>query len=143
MRQRGVEKLLTCALYGPCLSSCNRRVTVKPHRAREGVRVKDGWMEDHLNPSKSPLVVKSHAASDVVSSTGLGKRVVPRLRELVPRGQRESGGGIHATKGPLFCPALYILQILIKSEITIVTNYPHSEEKICRMHVVVIFRTEV
>ena len=29
--------------------------------------------------------------------TGLGKRVVPRLRELAPRGQRESGGGIHAT----------------------------------------------
>ena len=97
MRQRGVEKLLTCALYGPCLSSCNRRVTVKPHRAREGVRVKDGWMEDHLNPSKAPLVVKSHAASDVVSSTGLGKRVVPRLRELVPCSQRESGGRIHAT----------------------------------------------
>ena len=30
-------------------------------------------------------------------STGLGKRVVPRLRELASRGQRESGGGIHAT----------------------------------------------
>ena len=40
--------------------------------------------------------------------TELGKIVVPRLRELVPRGQRESGGGIHATYGPLFCPALYI-----------------------------------
>ena len=31
------------------------------------------------------------------NSTGLGKRVVPRLCELVHRGQRESGGGIHAT----------------------------------------------
>ena len=30
-------------------------------------------------------------------NTGLGKRVVPRLRDLAPRGQRESGGGIHAT----------------------------------------------
>ena len=30
-------------------------------------------------------------------STGVGKRVVPRLRELAPSGQRESGGGIHAT----------------------------------------------
>ena len=30
-------------------------------------------------------------------STGLGKKVVPRLRELAPRGQRESGGEIHAT----------------------------------------------
>ena len=30
-------------------------------------------------------------------STGLGKRKVPRLLELAPRGQRESGGGIHAT----------------------------------------------
>ena len=28
---------------------------------------------------------------------GWGKKVVPRFRELVPRGQRESGGGIHAT----------------------------------------------
>ena len=28
--------------------------------------------------------------------TGLGKRVVPRLRELTPRGQREPGGGIRA-----------------------------------------------
>ena len=30
-------------------------------------------------------------------STGLGKRVVSRLRELAPHGKRESGGGIHAT----------------------------------------------
>ena len=30
-------------------------------------------------------------------STGLGKRVVPRFFELAPRGQRESGSGIHAT----------------------------------------------
>ena len=29
--------------------------------------------------------------------TGMGKRVGPRLRELAPRGQRESGGGNHAT----------------------------------------------
>ena len=28
--------------------------------------------------------------------TVLGKRVAPRLRELAPHGQRESGGGIHA-----------------------------------------------
>ena len=28
---------------------------------------------------------------------GLGKRVVPRLRELASRGQRESGGDIHTT----------------------------------------------
>ena len=30
-------------------------------------------------------------------NTGLGNIVVPRLRELAPGGQRESGGGIHAT----------------------------------------------
>ena len=30
-------------------------------------------------------------------TTGLGIRVVPRLRELASRGQRESGGEIHAT----------------------------------------------
>ena len=29
--------------------------------------------------------------------TGLGKRVGPRLRVLASRGQRQSGGGIHAT----------------------------------------------
>ena len=28
---------------------------------------------------------------------GLDKKVVSRLHELAPRGQRESGGGIHAT----------------------------------------------
>ena len=33
----------------------------------------------------------------VQTCTGLGKRVVPRLRELGPSGQRESGGGIHTT----------------------------------------------
>ena len=33
----------------------------------------------------------------VTVNTGLGKRVVPRLRELTPCGQRESGGRIHAT----------------------------------------------
>ena len=32
-----------------------------------------------------------------VPNTGLGKRVVPRLWELATCGQRESGGGIHAT----------------------------------------------
>ena len=32
---------------------------------------------------------------------GLGKRVGPRLRELAPCGQREPGGGTHATWGPL------------------------------------------
>ena len=40
--------------------------------------------------------------------TGLGKRVVPRLRELAPEGQSESGGGSHATQGQLYCPALYV-----------------------------------
>ena len=29
--------------------------------------------------------------------TGMGKRVVARLHKLATRGQRESGGGIHAT----------------------------------------------
>ena len=31
-----------------------------------------------------------------------------RLRELASRGQREPGGGIHVTQGPLFRPALYL-----------------------------------
>ena len=34
---------------------------------------------------------------EVTTCTGLGKRVVPRVRELSTHGQRESGGGIHAT----------------------------------------------
>ena len=29
--------------------------------------------------------------------TGIGERVVPRLRELAPRGLREPGGRFHAT----------------------------------------------
>ena len=32
-----------------------------------------------------------------VSSTGLGEKVGPRLRDLALRIQREPGGGIHAT----------------------------------------------
>ena len=31
------------------------------------------------------------------ASTGIGYKVVPRLRELAPRDKRESGGGILAT----------------------------------------------
>ena len=38
-----------------------------------------------------------HSVVLKIQHTGLGKRVVPRLRELAPRGERESGGGIHAT----------------------------------------------
>ena len=30
----------------------------------------------------------------------------PRLRELAPCGQREPGGGIHATLGPFYSPSL-------------------------------------
>ena len=37
-------------------------------------------------------------------STGLGEKADSRLRELIPRGQRETGGGIHAT---FFSPTLY------------------------------------
>ena len=35
--------------------------------------------------------------TEAALNTGLDKRGVPRLRELAPRGQRESGGRIHAT----------------------------------------------
>ena len=43
-------------------------------------------------------------------TTSQGERAVPRLRELAPRGQGKSGGGIHAAKGPLFCPTLYSMK---------------------------------
>ena len=52
----------------------------------------------------SECCVVAHVAS---TTTGLGKRVVPRLRELAPRNQMESGDGIHATFVRLFCPTLY------------------------------------
>ena len=35
--------------------------------------------------------------SNFGNTTGLGERVVPRLRERAPCGQREPGDGIHAT----------------------------------------------
>ena len=41
--------------------------------------------------------VEGHQAAARHTLTGMGKRIVPRLRELATRGQRESGGGIHAT----------------------------------------------
>ena len=44
------------------------------------------------------------------ASTEVGERAGLRLRELIPHGQRESGasgGGIHATWGPLLCPTLH------------------------------------
>ena len=43
----------------------------------------------------------------VISVTELGYEVGPRLRVLAPRGQREPGGGIHATQGPSFSPSLH------------------------------------
>ena len=39
--------------------------------------------------------IESHI--HLTTYTVLGKGVVPRLRELAPRDQMESGGGIHAT----------------------------------------------
>ena len=39
-------------------------------------------------------------------STGIGKKVGPKLRELAPRGQGEPGGGIRATQGPPFSRSL-------------------------------------
>ena len=46
-----------------------------------------------------PILItqKETDRNDVQTCTELGYEVGPRLRELVPRGQRKSGGGIHAT----------------------------------------------
>ena len=44
---------------------------------------------------KRTICVK--ARKDPSRTTGLGERMGPRLRELAPRGLRESGGGILAT----------------------------------------------
>ena len=49
---------------------------------------------DSENSSKIHLTDRQAAE---LGNTGLGKKVVPRLRELAPRGQRESGSGIHVT----------------------------------------------
>ena len=66
-----------------------------------------------------------HGYTLYVVCTGLGKRVVPRLRELVPRGQSE--GGIHATLGPLFCPALYVLTDASGGGPVGGRDFPHGE----------------
>ena len=59
---------------------------------------------------REPIIRGNRSKLSVPTSqgdcTGLGKRVVPRLRELAPRGQREPGGGIHATLGPFYSPSL-------------------------------------
>ena len=51
--------------------------------------------------------------------------VVPRLLELVPRGHRGLGGGIHATYGQLFCPALYDKTVLC---------FRHRDKKLIGFH---------
>ena len=45
-------------------------------------------------------------------STRLDQRVGPRLRELMPRGQRESGGENHATQGPISSLYRVVIQII-------------------------------
>ena len=52
---------------------------------------KNGMQEDDWR-----IMLGEHTSVKEIH-TGLGKIVVPRLRELAPCGQRESGGGIHAT----------------------------------------------
>ena len=42
----------------------------------------------------------------VESCTGLGYGMVPRLREMRPRGQRRPGHGNNATEGPFFSRSL-------------------------------------
>ena len=49
--------------------------------------------------------------------TGLGFKVGPRLRELVPRCQREPGRGIHATYRPLLSPSLHVAGIMFSKNL--------------------------
>ena len=51
----------------------------------------------HLSPLKGRDPDPASYQRGEMDYTELGKRVVPRLRELALRGQREPGGGIHAT----------------------------------------------
>ena len=51
----------------------------------------------NFNMTHSTLEHRHSRDKSKQECTALGKRVVPRLRELAPSGQRESGGGIHAT----------------------------------------------
>ena len=48
-------------------------------------------------PVRAPFNVFNVLKQEDNSPTGIGYKVGPRLRELAPRGQREPGGGIHAT----------------------------------------------
>ena len=58
------------------------------------------YTEAHFNKSKRMKQVgmkyESCGAENKVTSRGLGKKVVPRLREFATSDQREPGGEIHA-----------------------------------------------
>ena len=59
------------------------------------MKIKLRFAENPINVIK--IAVPAVHAPRVDAFTGMGERVVPRLRELAPCGQREAGGGIHAT----------------------------------------------
>ena len=49
-------------------------------------------------PGKTTLIEnEEEEEGEAASCTELGYKVVPRLRELAPRGKRDPGYGIHAT----------------------------------------------
>ena len=70
-----------------------------------GPRARVGGEQDHLRHGEpqllretlAPFELRRRRISTRLDNTGLGKIMVPRLRELAFRGQREPGGGIHAT----------------------------------------------
>ena len=51
----------------------------------------------HSVSAARAVVSPPFSSSQQISTTELGYKSCPRLRELTPRGQKEPGGGIHAT----------------------------------------------
>ena len=70
------------AISGCILGNATQLVGVNP--------LSDNSIFVHINAALVPGIC-------ITTHTGLRKRVVPRLRKLVPRDQRESGGGVHTT----------------------------------------------
>ena len=68
-----------------------------------------GHLGLHASPPHNMMSFGSACSSPLspTLNTEMVYEVGPRLRELMPRGQREPGCGMHATYGPPYSPSLY------------------------------------
>ena len=92
-------QLLKCYLYPRGTSNEGRTCLGRAPRDLRFLSTKMRFNGSRLKRYASQLCVRFafHAISSCHHHTGPSERVVPRLRELAPRGQREPGGGIHVT----------------------------------------------